>query len=55
MAVILDSEKQDAYLGSILKNRNMVGEFPVFNKGNNTLSWTGNVESIRVKNYSRWL
>lgn len=53
--VVLDSEKQDAYLGSILKNRNMVGEFPVFNKGNNTLSWTGNVESIRVKNYSRWL
>lgn len=53
--VILDSEKQDAYLGDILKNRNMIGEFPIFNKGNNTLSWDGAVESIRVKNYSRWL
>lgn len=53
--VVLDSEKQDAYLGSLLKNRNMVGEFPIFNKGNNTLSWTGTVESVRVKNYSRWL
>lgn len=53
--VILDSEKQDAYLGNILKNRNMIGEFPVFNKGNNTLSWSGTVESISVKNYSRWV
>lgn len=53
--VILDSEKQDAYLGDILKNRNMIGEFPIFNKGNNTLSWDGAVESIRVKNYSRWI
>lgn len=55
--VILDSEKQDAYLNSedLLKNRNMVGEFPIFNKGNNTLSWEGTVESVRVKNYSRWL
>lgn len=54
-SVVLDCEKQDAYLGSLLKNRNMVGEFPIFNKGNNTLSWSGAVESIRVKNYSRWL
>lgn len=53
--VILDCEKQDAYLGNILKNRNMVGEFPVFNKGNNTLSWSGTVENITVKNYSRWV
>ena len=53
--VILDSEKQDAYLDKLLKNRNMDGDFPVFNKGNNTLSWNGSVESIRIKRYSRWL
>ena len=53
--VILDSEKQDAYLGELLKNRNMIGEFPVFTKGNNTLSWSGTVESIKVKKYSRWV
>lgn len=53
--VILDSEKQDAYLGSLLKNRNMIGEFPVFEKGNNVISWSGAVESIRIKRYSRWL
>lgn len=53
--VILDSEKQDAYLGSMLKNRNMIGDFPIFAKGNNVLSWSGTVESIQIKRYSRWL
>ena len=53
--VIIDSEKQDAYLGSLLKNRNMVGDFPVFAKGVNKLSWSGTVETIRIHRYSRWL
>lgn len=53
--VVLDSEKQDAYLGNFLKNRNMVGEFPILQKGNNILTWNGAIESIRVKKYSRWL
>lgn len=53
--VILDSEKQDAYLDNMLKNRNMIGEFPVFEKGNNVLAWSGTVESIQIKRYSRWL
>ena len=55
--VILDSEKQDAYLDSItnLRNRKMDGEFPVFAKGNNVLAWSGQVESVQIKRYSRWL
>jgi phage-related protein len=53
--VILDGEIQDAYLGSLLKNRNMEGDFPVLQKGNNVLSWSGTVERISVKRYSRWL
>ena len=53
--VILDSELQDAYLGSVLKNRKMTGEFPIFKKGDNVVSWNGTVESIRIKRYSRWL
>lgn len=53
--VVLDSEKQDAYVGNILKNRNMTGEFPVFEKGINAITWSGTVESIRVSKYSRWL
>lgn len=53
--VIIDCEKQDAYLGTTLKNRNMIGEFPIFEKGNNIITWSGTVESIRIKRYSRWL
>lgn len=53
--VVLDSEKQDAYLGDTLKNRNMDGEFPIFVKGNNVLAWSGTVESIKITKYSRWL
>ena len=55
--VILDSEKQDAYLDNVtnLKNSNMVGDFPIFAKGNNTISWSGSVESVKITKYSRWL
>ena len=54
-SVVIDSEKQDAYLGDVLKNRNMNGDFPVFEKGNNTLAWSGTVTSITITKYSRWL
>ena len=53
--VILDSEKQDAYLDNVLKNRNMVGDFPVIEKGENVISWSGTVERISIRRYSRWL
>lgn len=54
-AVILDSEKQDAYLDNQLKNSKMSGDFPVLKKGDNEITWVGNVERISVKRYSRWL
>ena len=53
--VVIDCEKQDAYWGNTLKNRNMVGEFPIFEKGINAITWNGAVESIRITKYSRWL
>ena len=53
--VVIDSEKEDAYLGNVLKNRNMNGEFPIFQPGMNHIEWTGNVQSIDVDVRSRWL
>lgn len=53
--VMLDSEKQDAYLGSLLRNRTMYGDFPILEKGDNVISWSGTVEKISVKRYNRWL
>lgn len=53
--VVIDSDKQDAYVGSILKNRSMNGEFPILKMGKNVISWTGTITKIEVSNYSRWL
>ena len=53
--VVIDSEKEDAYLGNVLKNRNMNGEFPTLHAGTNQIEWTGYVESIEILARSRWL
>ena len=53
--VVIDSEKEDAYLGSALKNRNMNGEFPVLLAGTNKIEWSGDVKSIEILPRSRWL
>lgn len=53
--VIIDSQKQDAYVGTVLKNRNMVGEFPIFEVGANTISWSGSVTSLIISHKSRWI
>ena len=54
-AVIIDSQKQDAYLGAYLRNRSMVGEFPVFEIGENILTWDGVISSLDISSKSRWL
>ena len=53
--VVIDSEKEDAYLGNVLKNRNMNGDFPVLLAGTNKIEWSGYVESIEILPRSRWL
>lgn len=53
--VVIDSEKEDAYLGAELKNRNMNGEFPVLQPGINRIEWSGDVEGIEIEPRSRWL
>lgn len=53
--VYIDSELQDAYVGSVLKNRNMVGEFPLLQTGANKISFTGTVTAVEILARSRWL
>lgn len=53
--VVIDSDKQDAYVGTELKNRNMSGEFPTFEPGQNTIAWSGTINSIIINSQSRWL
>ncbi len=54
-SISLDADKQEAYTGGILKNRQMDGEFITLEVGKNTITWTGNVTKIDITNYSRWL
>lgn len=53
--VVIDSEAEDAHLNGILKNRNMLGEFPELVPKTNKIEWYGDVESIAILPRSRWL
>lgn len=53
--VVIDSEKEDAYLNGVLKNRQMLGEFPLLKSGENTITWTGTLTRIVIDPKSRWL
>lgn len=54
-SITLDSEKQEAYTGNVLKNRKMDGEFITLETGKSTVTWTGNLSTIAITHYSRWL
>lgn len=53
--VIIDSIQEEAYLNGFYKNRNMTGEFPILEVGENTISWSGNLTKIEIEPKSRWL
>lgn len=53
--VIIDSIQEEAYLNGFYKNRNMTGEFPILEVGENTISWSGNLIKIEIEPKSRWL
>lgn len=54
-SITLDADKQEAYFGGTLKNRQMDGEFITLETGKNTITWTGNLSKIEITHYSRWL
>lgn len=53
--ITLDSDEQEAYKGLTLQNRNMIGEFPKFKPGENTIICTGNVTKVNTLVRSRWI
>lgn len=53
--VTIDSLEEEAYQEGDYKNRNMLGEFPKLEVGNNTISWTGTLTKIEIDPKSRWL
>jgi phage-related protein len=56
--IIIDSFGMNAYgLDGAFLNRHVVGDYEniKLNVGKNTISFDGDVTSISVKNYSRWI
>ena len=53
----VDSEIEECYQNTpqVLKNRNMIGVFPVLQPGENIITWTGNLTKIEIHPKSRWL
>lgn len=50
----IDSETQECYRGTELKNRMMIGDFPRLRPGINTISFTGTVTNCITEVRSRW-
>lgn len=53
--VVINSIEEEAYKENVLKNRNMLGEFPILEIGINTIKWTGNLNKIIIEPKSRWI
>ncbi|MCQ6334250.1 phage tail family protein [Bacillus cereus] len=51
-SVVIDSEILEAYTDTISMNNKMVGQFPIFNVGENTIEWSGAIQFIEIR--PRW-
>lgn len=53
--IILDSIAQIATKGTVRMDNNVLGDYPLFLAGNNTISWTGAVSKIEITPNWRYL
>lgn len=53
--VSIDSVLKDCYKDDILKNGDMIGEFPVLKIGENVVSFSGNVSKVEVRVNEVWI
>ncbi|PFQ42771.1 phage tail protein [Bacillus cereus] len=51
-SVIVDSDLMECYYNTTPMNDKMIGKFPIFKEGENTISWTGSVDMIDIE--TRW-
>jgi phage-related protein len=56
-SITIDTNLMEAYNSLQLLNRYVTGDYDNFklNIGLNTVSWSGNITSIEISNYSRWI
>ncbi|MCU7676244.1 phage tail domain-containing protein [Bacillus thuringiensis] len=51
-SVVIDSEILEAYTDTISLNNKMVGQFPIFNIGENKIEWSGEIQFMEIR--PRW-
>lgn len=56
-SITIDAAAMNAYQGDLLKNRQVAGDYSnvVLQPGTNTVSWSGDVNSVEITNVSRWI
>lgn len=54
-SINIDSELMEAYNSTELLNDKMIGEFPLFECGENSISWTGSVSKVEIEPNWRWV
>jgi len=54
--VIINSEMMDCYSSDMMNlNRKMKGNFPLFEVGQNSVHWIGDIEKVEIVPNWRWL
>lgn len=53
--IIIDSELENAYKGSVNLNHMVDGEYPILNPGNNTIRWIGTLTSFVCEVRNRYI
>ena len=53
--IAINSEALNAYNETLSLNNKMSGDFPIFNTGENTISWMGSVTRLEITPNWRWL
>ncbi|AUB61617.1 phage tail protein [Bacillus cereus] len=51
-SVVIDSEILEAYTDTISMNHKMIGQFPIFNMGENKIEWSGEIQFMEIR--PRW-
>lgn len=55
--ITIDAGAMNAYQGELLMNRSVTGDYGnvILNPGPNTLSWSGEVQTVEITKISRWI
>ncbi|MGH0788574.1 hypothetical protein ACQVTU_12535 [Bacillus cereus] len=54
-SIVIDSEVLEVYSGTVSLNDKMIGDFPAFQIGENTIEWSGSIQFMEIRPRWRYL